>query len=131
MRTLTLPFPPSINHYWRLGNGHMHISNEGRAYKSEVEVLARAAGIEFKTERLALMLVVSPPDRRRRDLDNLQKPLLDAMKGSVYADDWQIDLLLTIRDEPIKGGLVVVRIDQMDSPQQALAKLKWNFARIS
>jgi crossover junction endodeoxyribonuclease RusA len=39
-----------------------------------------------------------PPDRRRRDLDNIQKPVLDALQhAGVYEDDSQIDLLVTRR----------------------------------
>lgn len=46
------------------------------------------------------MMDAFPPDRRRRDLDNLQKPTLDAMQhAGVYEDDSQVDLLITRRRE--------------------------------
>jgi crossover junction endodeoxyribonuclease RusA len=52
-----------------------------------------------------------PPDRRQRDLDNLQKPALDAMEhAGVYQDDSQIDLLLTRRMEPAKQAHIHVRV---------------------
>jgi crossover junction endodeoxyribonuclease RusA len=55
-----------------------------------------------------------PPDRRRRDLDNLQKPLLDALQhAGVYEDDSQVDLLLSRRRERRDGGQVVVTISDM------------------
>lgn len=34
-----------------------------------------------------------PPDRRRRDVTNLLKGLMDALEGVVYADDFQVDEL--------------------------------------
>jgi crossover junction endodeoxyribonuclease RusA len=54
-----------------------------------------------------------PPDRRRRDLDNIQKPVLDALQHArVYQDDSQVDLLVTRRCGPANGGRVDVRLDE-------------------
>jgi len=55
-----------------------------------------------------------PPDRRRRDLDNLQKPLLDALeKAGIYEDDSLIDLLVTRRMAICPSGRIVVRIQEL------------------
>ncbi len=52
-----------------------------------------------------------PPDRRRRDLDNLLKSVLDALEhAGVYADDSQIDLLVTKRREVVPNGRLLVRV---------------------
>ena len=60
--------------------------------------------------RLAVKVEVYPPDRRRRDIDNVQKPILDALeKGQAYEDDSQIDLLISQRCNLVRGGAVVVR----------------------
>ena len=54
---------------------------------------------------------VYPPDRRRRDIDNVQKALLDALEhGRAYRDDSQIVRLAIERREPIRGGRTIVRI---------------------
>ena len=54
-----------------------------------------------------------PPDRRRRDLDNLQKPTLDALQhAGIYEDDSQIDLLVTQRCEVVPGGRLEIRLDE-------------------
>jgi len=113
-----LPFPPSINHYWRKWNNRMVISREGREYRTEVcGLLAQPAGCGSEPPRdgrLALCMDAFPPDRRRRDLDNLQKPLLDAMQhAGVYLDDSQIDLLLTRRRVRRDGGQVIVTVEDM------------------
>ncbi len=113
-----LPFPPSINHYWRKWNNRMVISREGREYRAEVCGLLTApagqGGDPPRSGRLALCMDAFPPDRRRRDLDNLQKPLLDALQhAGVYEDDSQVDLLLSRRRERRDGGQVVVTISDM------------------
>lgn len=118
-----LPFPPSINHYWRKWRNRMVISREGRAYREAVcGLLTQTAGSMSGNGprkppadgRVALAMDAFPPDRRRRDLDNLQKPLLDAMQhAGVYLDDSQIDLLVTRRRERRDGGEVVVTVEDL------------------
>ena len=114
MTTLTLPYPPSVNHYWRKWHNRMVISREGRAYRKDVRALLATAGQGGKPPddgSIALAMDAFPPDRRRRDLDNIQKPLLDALEhAGLYADDSQIDVLLTQRRKVTPGGQVIVRI---------------------
>ena len=65
--------------------------------------------------RIALAMDAFPPDRRRRDLDNLQKPVLDALQhAGVYEEDSQIDLLITRRREVVPEGRLLV--DVVDLP---------------
>ena len=52
--------------------------------------------------------------RRRRDLDNCLKSLLDAMEhGGAYADDSQIVRLAVEKREPVDGGKTLVRIRKL------------------
>ena len=63
---------------------------------------------------LAVHVDVYPPDRRRRDLDNCLKSLLDAMEhGGAYADDSQIVRLAVEKREPVDGGKTLVRIRRL------------------
>ena len=63
---------------------------------------------------LALVTDVHPPDNRRRDLDNTQKALLDAMQhGGAYEDDSQIVLLASRKCGLAQFGKVAVRIETM------------------
>jgi crossover junction endodeoxyribonuclease RusA len=63
--------------------------------------------------RLAVAMDAFPPDRRRRDLDNIQKASLDSMQhAGIYEDDSQVDLLVTRRKLPIPGGQLVVQIHE-------------------
>ena len=113
---LTLPYPPSINHYWRRVGPRTLISREGRTFRKNVCALLGGGGPRKPPAggRIALAMDAFPPDRRRRDLDNIQKPVLDALEhAGVYEDDSQIDLLITRRCEPAKGGRLDIRIDEL------------------
>lgn len=93
---LTLPYPPSVNHYWRHVSMRVLISKQGRDYRTAVRaaVLGQGWKADPLSGRLKLSMLAWMPDRRRRDLDNLQKSALDAMQeAGVYADDSQIDKL--------------------------------------
>lgn len=107
MTTITLPWPPSVNHYWRMWRGRMLVSREGRAYREDVCALLAGGGFRKPPPgaRIALCMDAFPPDRRRRDLDNLLKSVVDALEhAGLYADDSQIDLLVTRRRTLVLGG---------------------------
>ncbi|HNO77615.1 MAG TPA: RusA family crossover junction endodeoxyribonuclease [Phycisphaerae bacterium] len=111
-----LPYPPSINHYWRRVGSRTLISREGRTFRRNVcALLATGSGNGPRKPpaggRIALAMDAFPPDRRRRDLDNLQKPVLDALEHArVYEDDSQIDLLVTRRGKVVPEGRIAVNV---------------------
>ena len=116
--TLTLPWPPSLNRYWRHsgrdGIQRTHISDEGRRYRSKVALIARSRrrGPVLRG-RVSVVILAYPPNRRRHDLDNLFKVLLDALgRGMVYEDDSQIqDLEIHLRALARPDGRLEVTID--------------------
>ena len=100
---MILPFPPSLNHYWRKDRGGMHISEDGKKYIARVQQLALLNGrgdTEYSLEvlrqpepkqKLKVCAVFQCPDNARRDLDNLFKVLFDCMtKAKVWHDDSQV-----------------------------------------
>lgn len=106
---IVLPWPPSINHYWRhTRNGH-YISQEGKAYRELVCLACAQQDIRFGPhERLMVSIEAYPPDRRRRDLDNVLKSLLDSLQcAGVYDDDSQIDFLSIRRNASLQGRVAV------------------------
>jgi len=112
MIELELPYPPSVNHYWRRVGARTLISRGGRAFRTSVCSILAACGIQPMDGPLELEIDVYPPDRRRRDLDNLQKALLDALAhGGAYHDDSQIARLVVQRREVVPGGKVRVRLE--------------------
>lgn len=116
---ISLPFPPSVNHYWRhilMGKSiRALISKRGREYRDEA---LRACCVQHATNaningRLAVTVHLCPPTRHKRDLDNYVKALLDALThANVWGDDEQIDRLVIERGDVTSGGKAVVTIEE-------------------
>lgn len=101
MIRLTLPFPPSVNRYWRHVGTRVLISKEGREYRQVVTDLMTSRRIKKHEGDLIVDIRLVPADRRRRDVDNSLKALLDAMQaGGAYDDDSQITRLTVEKVEP-------------------------------
>jgi crossover junction endodeoxyribonuclease RusA len=108
----TLPYPPSVNHYWVLGRGHLYVSPDGRQYRRRVSAIL--TGAPQMVGPVAVAIEVHPPDRRRRDLDNLLKCLLDSLTNAgLWADDSQVESLSIARGETKSAGSVLVAIEPM------------------
>lgn len=94
--TLTLPYPPSANRYWRSFRGRIVKSKEARDYQRAVGCLANVdapSGFPtLLTGAVGLQLNFYRP-QRRGDLDNRIKVLVDALQGIVYIDDAQVSEL--------------------------------------
>jgi crossover junction endodeoxyribonuclease RusA len=109
MIILRLPYPPSMNGYWRTFQNRQIISADGRKYREAV--IAKVD--DFKLDgRLKVEIEATMPDRRRRDIDNLFKAVLDALThAQVWGDDNQIDDLRIVRAPEIAApGHLFVRI---------------------
>jgi Holliday junction resolvase RusA-like endonuclease len=114
MIELELPYPPSVNHYWRRVGARTLISRGGRAFRQAVCSLLAAPGMRPFAGTLVVEVLVHPPDRRRRDIDNISKALLDALQhGGAYRDDSQIVRLAIEKGEPLEGGKTIVRIQKV------------------
>ncbi len=113
---LKLPYPPSVNHYYRRVGARTLISREGREYRTAVcGLLAPGGGSGIRKPpaggRIALAMDAFPPDRRRRDLDNILKCTQDSLAhAGVYEDDSQIDLLVVRRCEVVRNGRLQVEV---------------------
>lgn len=114
MIEFTLPWPPTVNSYWRTFKGRMLISEEGRAYRLRVEaqVFCQQCRKNFQGN-LKVEIEAWRPDKRRRDLDNLLKATLDALAhAGVYKDDSQIVDLRIYWAEHI-GGMLKVKVSEL------------------
>jgi len=115
--TLKLPWPPSVNNYYgRTRTGSVFIKKEGKVFRETV-VAALAEFVRDReplTQRLQVWIEAYPPDRRRRDLDNIRKALFDALTHArIYEDDCLIDDDRCVRGEVSKPGFVRVHIGIM------------------
>ena len=106
-------YPPSVNHYYGNGRGgRRFIKAAGQAYRSEVIALVRQFKLKAPDGRLSVSIEMYPPDRRKRDCDNVFKCSLDALTyAGVYKDDSLIDELRIVRREVVKRGLLKIFID--------------------
>ena len=117
--TLALPWPPSVNHYYRHVGPRVLISKDGRRYREAVAAVARRAGNPTFSEPVEVALDLHPPDNRRRDADNSLKSCLDALTcARVYEDDSLIQRLTVTKKEPQPpDGLAVVRITEYEQKE--------------
>ena len=118
MIELTLPWPPSVNHYWmRNKNGSMRICQAGIDFRNATSGNALLSGITpgkvLFTGHVHVSITAFPPDRRKRDVDNILKCVLDALgKAGVYTDDSNVWKLTIQKMDPVdKNGSLIVRIE--------------------
>jgi len=109
-----LPFPPTVNSYYSSGHGKVrYVSAAGKKFRNEVveSVNEQCSGIRIDS-RINLEVILYPPDRRKRDLDNYMKALLDAVTHSgLWADDELIDQLSIYRGETQRSGISRLEIN--------------------
>jgi crossover junction endodeoxyribonuclease RusA len=87
-----LPWPPSVNHFWKARGSRRFISPVAKAWLDEAILLLRATRVRFDGP-VKVSMFLSPPDRRRRDGDNLEKAIMDSLvKAGVIRDDslWDV-----------------------------------------
>lgn len=103
MVNLTLPFPPSVNTYWRsVSRGkraRVILSERGRKYREDALLsLLQAGKPTLGDKRLSVQVWLYRGDKRKYDIDNSMKALLDALQHcGVFDDDEQIDELFIRR----------------------------------
>lgn len=117
MVELELPVPPSVNSYWRYGRGRVFIDKAGKKYRQDVALITMHAGVEPLEGDLVMEIDFYPPDRRRRDWDNILKCLCDSLESDekreylgAYHNDNQIVKGTVEKFAPVKGGKIIVRI---------------------
>jgi crossover junction endodeoxyribonuclease RusA len=111
MINLTLPYPPSVNHYWGVSGKQRFIGKKGKEFRQAVAEACLDLEVKTMEGNVSVFVALWPPDKRTRDIDNTIKPLLDAMEhAGVYENDCQINQLHVVRKDPIKGGACAVVI---------------------
>ena len=112
---IELPWPPTGNHYKKPSGKFWYLTKSAIKFHKETNKRWTEAGEpKFGTARLQVCIVAYPPDRRRRDIDNLTKVVLDSLQRTgLYADDCQVDDLRIQRGELKRGGCVVVGVQEV------------------
>ena len=131
-----LPWPPSTNHYLRHGilpagkGKRPYLTPGGQLRDGYIKPFLTAQAAEFRRDAitaiglvrplygsLAAEIIAYPPNRLRRDLDNLLKCTLDALQhAGVYRDDTQIRRLSISWGKKVRGGAIEVRLTPIPQP---------------
>lgn len=91
MVRVVLPFS-SISHngYYRIMRNRFVISKRGREFRERVHSELALSTVLKLTGKVKLSIRFSFKDNRKRDLDNLTKSIIDAVKGILFEDDSEI-----------------------------------------
>ena len=110
---LHLPWPPTVNSYYKVTrHGQRYLDKKVRAFRDVVaeSVHEQMPGVTLD-ESIFMEVYLFPPDRRKRDLDNYMKGLLDALtEAGIWDDDSLIDQLHIYRGVIVNGGSVRVEL---------------------
>ena len=61
-----LPWPPTVNTYWRRRGSQYYISDKGQKYRKDVQQIIRQLRLDiFTKSRLRITIIAEPPDSRR------------------------------------------------------------------
>lgn len=114
---ISLPWPPSNNRYYRHNRGRTHISAEGQAYRAKVAEIIKTSLLDIMTASpLRVRIECHVPDRRRRDLDNLQKAAFDALtKAGFWQDDVQVVDYRVLKMPQCKGGKLELIVTELEA----------------
>lgn len=91
---LRLPFPPSLNGNQRGAGRWRHDTPQYKAWKQEAFLCL--LGKPKLAGAFHVHISIDQPDQRRRDLDNLIKPILDALQSSKVIENDALCERLTV-----------------------------------
>lgn len=109
--TITLPFPPSVNRLYRSFGGR---SIKSKAYR-EWELAAAWAIKSQKPKTIKgpykLTILLTPPDKRKRDLGNLEKAISDALQTAGVIENDHLCRSMTIAWGDRAKGTATVTVE--------------------
>jgi len=83
--------PPSINACYRTGRGRMYKSKRLVQYETDIKDYLENVKYEKLTGDIKLTVQFNCKSRRKRDLDNMLKPLIDSLEtNELFDNDNQI-----------------------------------------
>lgn len=116
MVTITLPYPPSANRYWRTFRGMVVKSDQARQYQEQAGWIAKTQGVQPLEGDITVRIDVYRP-AKRGDLDNSIKVLLDSLNGIAYQDDSQIVKIIAQRFNDKRNPRAEITISSCTEPE--------------
>ena len=120
MLKIELPFPAPELMPNRKNGRHWTVTNTAKneawkaGYALTHEAMRHHAGEWHPTNGVVpITLTFCPPDKRKRDLDNLlaaSKPVLDGVAAALLMDDREFEPITVKRGAQMKPGMVLVEI---------------------
>lgn len=117
---LMLPFPPSTNNLFA-GKARRFTSKAYKAWQAEADhALLQQTPLPRFADRVVMTLTFGRPDKRRRDLGNLEKAISDQLvKHGILADDSLIEVLMLAWGD-VTGCMVEIEpFTELHARQQA------------
>lgn len=108
-------YPPSVNNYYVKTQRGVFISQRGKKFRDDLlrDAMEQVGERLNITDKVKVEIVVWPPDKRKRDLDNIKKPLFDAMThAGLWEDDSLIDQDFTYRGDVVFGGRIYIKVSE-------------------
>lgn len=91
---LALPYPPSANRLWRSYGKNVCKSKEYTSWLVAAGLMARSQRPAAIVGPYKILINASRPDKRRRDIDNLIKPIGDLLQSiGVVRDDCDCEMV--------------------------------------
>jgi crossover junction endodeoxyribonuclease RusA len=104
-----------VNSYYKVTrNGQRYLDKKVRLFRALVaeSIHEQLPGVTLD-ESLFMEVYLFPPDRRKRDLDNYMKGLLDALtEAELWVDDSVVDQLHIFRGAVVSDGSVRIEISE-------------------
>jgi len=114
---LTLPMPVSVNAYYRaIVRGRICcsiLSKKGREFKERVANMVSDSQKQPTDKPVMVIIKLYPATKRKFDVDNYLKSLLDSLIGIAYIDDEQIQCLAVSKEPVFKGGKCEIKIKEV------------------
>lgn len=109
-------YPPSVNNYYVKTQRGIFISQKGNKFRDQLikDANEQLGGMIPLPDRVRLEVVAWVPDLSKRDLDNLLKPIQDAMiHANLLIDDSQIDQTFIYRGAKVPPeGALYIRVSE-------------------
>src|ERR1700740_2265062 len=117
---LSLPYPPAANNLFRNVPGRGRVKTDAySAWLAEALIALRGQRAPKHPGSFRATILLTRPDRRRRDIDNLVKGVMDALTKAGVIEDAHLAQSIHLAwawDQITPGGAVSVAIEPAEFP---------------